>query len=146
MNEIRFDYRKENPAAFEALIQVEEAIANSSLPAKLKHLIKLRVSQINGCEFCIDMHLKEARKDGESQDRLDKLVVWSEVGLFSSSEKAALEWAEALTTRGSASDLDSIYYKLAEQFDANQIANLSLAIAMINQWNRLQISCAHKRF
>ncbi len=146
MKEVRFDYMQENPAAFQALVQVEQAIANSSLPAKIKHLVKLRVSQINGCELCVDMHLKEARKDGETQERLDKLVVWSEVDLFSSGEKAALEWAEALTTRGSHSDLDTIYYKLAEHFDANQIANLSLAISMINQWNRLQISSAHKRF
>ncbi|WP_051085255.1 carboxymuconolactone decarboxylase family protein [Hahella ganghwensis] len=146
MKEKRFDYMQENPAAFEGLLQIEAAIGASNLPPLLKHLIKLRVSQINGCEFCVDMHLKEARKDGEQQERLDKLVVWKEVDIFTDAEKAALEWAEALTTKGSHPDLNTLFYPLAEHFDANQIANLSLAIAMINLWNRLQISSLHRQF
>ena len=134
------------PAAVEALMTIENAVNTSALDPLLRHLVKLRVSQINGCAFCVAMHLKEARDDGETEKRLDHVVVWSHTDLFSPAEKAGLAWAEALTTQGNGADLDALCADLQGHFTAEQIDALTLAIVMINNWNRLQIANHNARF
>ena len=142
----RFDLTKTAPDAFKAFLHIEEIVKQSKFDPMLKHLVKLRVSQINGCAFCVDMHIREARADGEDQKRLDQLVVWQHVGLFSPAEKAAFAWAEALTTKGAASALDPLHAALQAYFDDDDIALLTLVVVMINNWNRLQIAAGYSAF
>ncbi len=125
---------------FGKLGALHEEMAEKGLSPKLSHLIELRVSQINGCAFCIDMHVTAARKEGETSERLDRLVVWRQVDLFSPSEKAALAWAEALTHLEPRTDFASARAELRQHFDEDIIVLISIDVAMINLWNRLQIS------
>lgn len=136
----RIDIVRSTPAALEAFGSVEALLDASKLDGLLRHLVKLRVSQINGCAYCVGMHTKEAREDGESNDRLDHLVVWRQVALYSDAEKAALAWAEALTTRGEGADLGALHGALAQHFSSDEIDLLMLVVVMINTWNRLQIA------
>lgn len=136
----RINIIKSTPAALEAFGSVEALLDASKLNGLLRHLVKLRVSQINGCAYCVSMHTKEARADGESNERLDHLVVWRQVDLYSDAEKAALAWAEALTTRGEGADLDVLHGALAQHFSSDEIDLLMLVVVMINTWNRLQIA------
>lgn len=134
------------PQAIEALTKVETLLHESDLDPLLRHFVKLRVSQINGCAFCVDMHIREARGDGETAQRIDMVVVWQNTDLFSAAEKAALAWAEALTTRGQDADLDTLHRALREHFREEQVDALTLVVVMINNWNRLQIANHNKRF
>ena len=124
------------PAAIEAFMKVEAVLGESDLDPLLRHLVKLRVSQINGCAFCVDMHIREAREDGETAQRIDMVVVWQNTDLFSPAEKCALAWAEALTTHGTGADLNALYRALLEHFSVKQVDALTLVIVMINNWNR----------
>ncbi len=130
---------KTTAAGSAELAKVEGIIADSHLPAGIKHLVKLRVSQINGCVYCVGMHNKEARDDGEIQDRLDHLVVWRQCGKFSEPEMAALAWAEALTLHGPET-LEHLHDELERHFDHDTVGALTLSVVMINAWNRLAIS------
>lgn len=134
-----FDYQQQIPAVIQALRGAEAATAEGIDPL-LRHLVKLRASQINGCAFCVKMHLAEARRDGETQERLDRLVVWEQVDDFSAREKAALAWTEALTYLDRGADHAAVKARLAEQFSDPEIATLTAAIAMINMWNRLMVA------
>ena len=142
----RFDLIKAVPDAYKAFVQVEDLVKASDFDPILKHLIKLRVSQINGCAYCVRMHTAEAREDNETQERLDHLPVWQHVDLFTGAEKAALAWAEALTTKGHADNLNELHSELENHFDHNNIALLSLVTIMINSWNRLKISAEYDFF
>jgi AhpD family alkylhydroperoxidase len=135
-----FDYQHQIPDVIAPLVAAEKAIAGSGLDARLRHLVKLRASQINGCAFCVKMHLAEARQDGETQERLDRLVVWPHVGDFSEREKAALAWTEAFTYLDRGADHGAVKQRLAEHFSDAEIAALTAAIAMINLWNRLMVA------
>lgn len=135
-----FDYQQQIPQILKAMIATEQAIAAGGLNPKLRHLVKLRASQINGCAFCVKMHLAEARKDGETQERLDRLVVWRHVDDFSEAEKAALAWTEALTLLDSTADHTALKQRLARSFSDQEIAVLTATIAKINLWNRLQVA------
>lgn len=135
-----FDYQRQIPEILKAMIASEQAIAASGLDPKLRHLVKLRASQVNGCAFCVKMHLGEARKDGETQERLDRLVVWRHVDDFSEREKAALAWTEALTSLDAAADHGAEKRRLAEHFPDSEIAALTAQIGMINLWNRLMVA------
>jgi len=126
----------------EAFGGIEQALDASGLDAGLRHLVKLRASQINRCAFCIDMHTREARDDGETSARLDRIVVWRDVADFSPRERAALAWTEAMTVLEPRADFEAVHADLAEHFSAVEIGHLSVAIAMINVWNR-QIGRAH---
>lgn len=126
--------------ALQALAGVEDILAHSTLDPLLRHLIKLRASQINGCAFCVTMHLAEAREDGESEERLDHLVVWREVAFFSAAERAALAWTEALTRLDAPADLGRLHEALSRHFGEAEIAALTTAIGMINLWNRLMVA------
>jgi AhpD family alkylhydroperoxidase len=128
------------PAVYQAFVAAEEAVAGSGLDKTLKHLIKLRASQINGCAFCVKMHVKEARADGETNDRLDRLVVWRHVSDFTVAEKAALAWTEALTQLDPHADLAPLRGQLREHFSDAEASAITSAVGMINLWNRLQVS------
>ncbi len=128
------------PKALGAFESIEQMFADCPVDPLLRHLVKLRVSQINGCAFCVNMHTGEARDDNETETRLDHLVVWRNTDLFSAAEKAALAWSEALTVQGSGADLARLHADLVEHFSQEQIDYLTLIIVMINTWNRLQVS------
>lgn len=123
-----------------ALNAVEAALAKRGLDAGLRHLVKLRTSQINGCGFCVKMHSREAREDGETSERIDRLVVWRHVDDFTPRERAAFAWTEALTGLDKATDFDALRTGLRGHFTDNEITTLTAAVAMINLWNRIQIS------
>lgn len=127
------------PEGAKAMIAVEATIEKSGLEHSLLELVRLRTSQINGCAFCIHMHVKDALKKGESDIRIHLLDGWRESPLFTDRERAALNWTEALTriTKTHAPDAD--YALLQSQFDDNEIAWLTLLIGSINLWNRVQI-------
>lgn len=133
-------YQSEAPHVFELLFGVEQELAASGIDAQLRHLVKLRASQINQCAHCVKMHTAEARRDGETNDRLDRLVVWAHVADFTAAEKAALAWTEALTVVDPRTDYATLRAGLREHFSAAEIAALTVSIAMINLWNRIQVS------
>lgn len=134
-----FDYRQQIPEVIKALIAAETETAKGMAPL-LRHLVKLRASQINGCAFCVKMHLAEARQDGETQDRLDRVVVWAQVDDFDAREKAALAWTEALTYLDRGADHTDLKRRLAQHFSDPEIAALTACIALINLWNRLMLA------
>ncbi|UJR87037.1 carboxymuconolactone decarboxylase family protein [Sandaracinus amylolyticus] len=137
-NDIRFD--KEIPAVLTALGAVHHAIDERPLERKLHHLVVLRASQINGCAFCVRMHTREAREDGETNERLDRLVVWRHSSEFSERERAALAWTEALTRLDHETDYATLRTQLRASFSDAEIAALTATVGMINLWNRLQVS------
>jgi AhpD family alkylhydroperoxidase len=128
------------PEIYKAFVAAEGAVVASGLPAGLIHLVKLRASQINDCAFCVKMHSKEARDDGETNERLDRLTVWRHVSDFTAAEKAALAWTEALTRLPTAADLAPLRAALRDHFDDRQASALTACVAMINLWNRLGVS------
>ena len=136
----RINYSKADPKALQLLLAVEAHIGTSSLEPKLLHLVKMRASQINGCAFCLDMHSKDARADGETEQRLYSLDAWEEAPYYSERERAALEWTEAITLLSNGHVPDSIYERVRPHFNEAEIAALTLAIAMINSWNRLNVA------
>jgi len=123
-----------------ALQAVENAIGARGIDPMLRHLVKLRASQINGCGFCVKMHTREAREDGETNDRLDRLVVWRHVNDFTPDEKAALAWTEALTELPKDADFAALRQSLRAHFSDPEITTLTAMAGMINLWNRVQIS------
>jgi len=120
-----------------ALLSLSKAAMASGLEVGLLHLVKIRVSQLNGCGFCLHMHNAEARRDGEKQERIDILPAWREVPYFTERERAALGWAEALTLIAQHTVSDDLYDQVASQFNATEMANLTAAIIEINSWNRI---------
>lgn len=136
---MRLNYGVVAPEAIKAMMGMEQAVKDLGLEPGLFHLIKLRASQINGCAFCINMHSREARADGESQQRLDLLSVWRETNFFNEREKAALAWTEALTLIADTNAPDTDYEALAAVFDERERVAITLAIAAINGWNRFAV-------
>ena len=134
------NYYKAIPATFGALEKVHQAIDAHGLDRTIHHLVQLRASQINACAYCIKMHTKEARDDGETSERLERLVVWDQVSDFSAKERAALAWTEALTQLDRKADHGPLRATLREHFSDEEISALTATIAMINLWNRIQIS------
>jgi AhpD family alkylhydroperoxidase len=127
------------PQGVAALVGVEKYLQASGLDPRLVALVKTRVSQINGCTYCLHMHTEEARKHGESETRLYLLDGWHESTLYSERERAALAWAEALTHIARTHAPDDVYDQARRHFSEKEMADLSIAIAMINAWNRLSI-------
>lgn len=136
----RANYQKLAPASTNALFALEKTMAESPLDHGIINLVKIRVSQLNGCLFCLDMHMKEARRRDERELRLHHLPLWRESSLFSAKEKAALEWAELLTQPDAHGVEDEDYEALVAHFDEKEIADLTFAVAIINTWNRLGIA------
>ena len=122
------------------MLDLEAAVHRGGLEASLVELVKMRVSQINGCGYCLDMHSKDARAAGETEQRLYLLSAWREAPFYSARERAALEWAEAVT-RVADNDLpDALYARVREEFDEKGMVELTLAIIAINGWNRMAIA------
>ena len=135
----RLDYAKISPDLTKAYYAFSMATKAGGLDKTILHLIDLRASQLNGCAFCVDMHVKEAKIHGERELRLHHVAVWRESPLFSARERAALEWTEALTQLPPHGVSDAIYDAVRAQFDEKEIAALSFAVMAINGWNRLSI-------
>lgn len=137
----RLNYPKVAPHVFQAMLGVEKAVIASGLEKPLLELIKLRVSQINGCAFCIDMHSRDAKKAGETDQRLHLLNAWHEAeDIYTPRESAALRWTEALTRLSSGHVTDEDFAAVSAEFSEVEVANLTLAIVAINGWNRFGVS------
>lgn len=136
----RLAFRHLIPKPLMLMMDVEAEIAQSSLEPRLLHLVKMRASQINGCAYCLDMHSKDARADGESEQRLYALDAWSEAPFFDKHERAALLWTEAVTRVSEDHVPDRVYEAVRGEFNDRELACLTLAIAMINAWNRLNVA------
>ena len=136
----RINYVQVAPDAFKAMRGLEEYVASSGLEKSLYELVKTRASQINGCAYCLDMHTKDARKAGETEQRLYALSAWRETPFYTERERAALEWTEALTLISDTDVPDALYENVRKQFSESEIVALSMAIIAINGWNRLAIS------
>ena len=135
----RLDPIKASPEAVKAMLALEAFVQRCGLDAKLIHLVKTRASQINGCAFCLDMHTREARAAGETEQRLYLLPAWRESPLYTQRERAALAWTEALTLIAETHAPDDVYEAARAQFSEADLVNLSMLIVAINGWNRLAI-------
>jgi AhpD family alkylhydroperoxidase len=127
-------------AVAKAMYGLEGPLRNSGLDPALRGLIKVRASQINGCAYCIDMHTKDARAQGETEQRLYGLSVWRETPFYTDRERAALEWTEQLTLIAGRGVPDDLYARMREHFSEAELVNLTLAVVQINAWNRFAIS------
>jgi AhpD family alkylhydroperoxidase len=136
----RMDFFRATPETIDALVQLEKKVQSSGLEQSLIELVKTRASQINGCAFCINMHTQDARKHGETEQRLYLLNAWREAPLYSERERAALAWTEALTLISETHAPDDVYEQVRAQFSEAETVNLTMLIATINAWNRLAIS------
>lgn len=136
----RVNYAKAFPEGVHAVLGVENAIRASGLEASLLELVKMRSSQLNGCAYCIDMHSKDARAAGETEQRLYALDAWRETPFFTSRERAALAWTEAVTNIQQGHAPDSVYDEVRREFNEAELVKLTLAIAQINTWNRIAIA------
>lgn len=132
----RLNYFAQFPQAFSKLTELSLLSGNTSIDKKLLHLVKIRASQINSCGFCVDMHTKEAKISGERDLRLFHLTVWDESPLFTPKEKAALLWTELVTKLSNGAISDENYHKVKEHFSDTEMTELTMAIAVINAWNR----------
>lgn len=144
MKHPHIDYASLAPEAFQHLLRLSGQLHKGPLGSKLVELVSLRVSQINGCVFCIDMHSNALRKAGMSQRKLDTLAAWWESPLFEARERAALRWAEALTDIGHARVPEGVYEAVLERFSEREVAELAFTVAMINSWNILSVGL-HKQ-
>ncbi|MCL6282211.1 carboxymuconolactone decarboxylase family protein [Ruegeria sp. 2012CJ41-6] len=138
--EPRLNYWATAPDLTKAFVALNDTIEGSGLEKSLMHLVKLRASQINGCAFCIDMHTREARADGETEQRLYLVSAWHDSFLFSDRERAALAWTEALTKLGDHAPDDALFAATQTQFPEDEIVKLTAVITMINTWNRLSVA------
>ena len=140
MSSARLQANEIAPVGMAALANVESYIAKSGLDRSLVHLVKMRASQINGCAFCLDMHSRDARRHGETEQRLYLLNAWAESSLYTPRERAALAWTDALTRIAETHAPDAVYEALRAQFSDKEIVDLTILIVQINLWNRLSIS------
>ena len=136
----RFDHYKADPTSIQAMLALEKHVSSTTLDHGLRELIKLRASQINGCAFCVDMHSKDLRKHGETEQRLYLLSVWRESPLFTDAERAALAWTEAVTRVADTGVPDDVYEEFARHFTEQERVQITLLIGAINIWNRLAVS------
>ncbi|HTM31452.1 MAG TPA: carboxymuconolactone decarboxylase family protein [Vicinamibacterales bacterium] len=138
--EARIDLKHVNPGIMHAMLGLERQVHKAGLDSKLLDLVRMRASQINGCAYCLDMHSKDARANGESEQRLYGLEAWRETPYYSARERAALEWTEALTLVSETHVPDEVYERVRQQFSEDELAHLSLAVVAINGWNRLNVA------
>jgi AhpD family alkylhydroperoxidase len=138
--EPRVNFYQASPKLVEAMRSLEHAINQSGIEASLRELVKNRASQINGCAYCIDMHTKDARAAGESEQRLYALNAWRETPFFSERERAALEWTEAVTLISNGHVPDDVFFRVRQFFSEQELVNLTFVITSINSWNRLAIA------
>jgi len=136
---MRFNIAKDTPQLYASLLALNAAIAESGADARLVHLVKVRVSQINGCAFCVGMHVKEAIDDAVEQNLINLLPVWRETSVFNARERAALSWAEALTLLAGTGVSDDDYNAAHAELSEQELAALTVAIGTMNLWNRIGV-------
>ncbi len=136
----RLVYGKVAPEAARAMGELEHYVAECGLERSLLELVKVRASQINGCAYCIDMHWKDARAAGETEQRLYSLSAWHETPFYTGRERAALRWTEVLTRLSQEDVSDDVYEEARQHFSEEELVNLTMAVIAINGWNRLVIS------
>lgn len=136
----RLDYSKAAPEGVEILRQLEHYLKKAGLEPDLMELVKLRASQINGCAYCIDMHTKDARSHGESEQRLYGVSAWRETPFYSERERAALAWTESVTRISESQVPEEFFQQVKQHFTEKELVDLTLAVIAINSWNRLAIS------
>jgi AhpD family alkylhydroperoxidase len=136
----RLDYQHAAPRALRAIMGLELYVRDCGLEHPLLELIKIRASQINGCAYCLDMHTKDARAAGETEQRIYLLSAWRDAPFYTPRERAALEWSEAVTQIGHGGVPDELYLRARERFSESELVDLTMAIITINGWNRLAIA------
>ena len=136
----RLEYSKVAPGTLKAMMGLETYVRHCGLETSLLELVKVRSSQINGCAYCVDMHTKDARAEGETEQRLYAVAVWREAPFFTDRERAALAWTEAVTLIGQTGAPDDVYQQVRKYFSEEETVNLTMAIVTINGWNRLAVS------
>ena len=136
----RIDLMQVSSGVIQAMLGLERQVRQAGFDSRLIDLVRMRASQINGCAYCLDMHSKDARASGETEQRLYGLDAWRETPYYSARERAALEWTEALTLVSETRVPDDVYGRVREQFPEDELAHLSLAIVSINGWNRLNVA------
>jgi AhpD family alkylhydroperoxidase len=136
----RIDLMRVTPGIIQAMLGLERQVRKSGLDSTLLDLVRLRASQLNGCAYCLDMHSKDARANGETEQRLHGLVAWREAPYYTARERAALEWTEALTLVSETHVPDDVYERVRTQFTEDELVHLSLAVVAINGWNRLNVA------
>ena len=138
--EPRIDYRQVSPGALGAMYGLEQYARNSGLEHSLLELVKMRASIMNGCAYCVDMHSKDARAAGETEQRLYAVPVWRETPFFTPRERAALAWTESVTDLGRTGVPDDVFQEARQHFSEEEMVNLTMAVVAINGWNRLAVS------
>lgn len=136
----RFNYFKAAPGVYKAMLGLGAYLQDCGLEESLMNLVHFRASQINGCAYCLDMHSKDLRTAGETEQRLYSLEAWRECPYYTDRERAALEWTESLTLLTDGHVPDEVYERVRKQFDEKELADLSLAVVAINGWNRLNVA------
>ena len=136
----RINYLRVSPRAMQAMMGLQNYVNESGLEHSLLELVKMRASQINGCAFCLDMHSKDARAAGETEQRLYMLSAWREAPIYSERERAALEWTEALTFLRDEHVPDAVFAAVREHFSEEELVSLSLAVVAITGWNQLNVA------
>jgi AhpD family alkylhydroperoxidase len=138
--EPRIDPTQVSPKAYQAMYGLESYVRRCGLDPILLELVKMRASQLNGCAYCLDMHSKDARAHGETEQRLYTLTAWRETPFFTDRERAALAWTEAVTLVGETHVPDDVFEEARRHFSDEELVNLTMAIVAINGWNRLSIA------
>ena len=136
----RLDYQAAFPEGVQAMLHLEAVIRKSGLELPLLELVKTRASQLNGCAFCLDMHTKDARAEGETEQRLYALNAWREAPFYSDRERAALGWTEAITNIQQGHASDEAYSEARRHFSEQELVKLTFAVNQINAWNRIAIA------
>jgi len=136
----RIDTHSISPSAYKAMHGLQSYVDATSLEPSLRELVNIRASQINACAFCLHMHMRDARKAGESQERLDLVAAWRETPTFSARERAALAWTEAVTQVADTHVPVDVYDMVQAEFSEQEIVDLTMAVVTINSWNRLMVS------
>lgn len=137
---VRINYGSKAPKAMHAMLALEKHIHESGLEESLIELVKLRASYINGCAYCVDMHSKDARAEGETEQRIYAVPVWHETPFFTPRERAALAWTEAVTLIADGGVPDELYEEARQHFEEAELVELTMAVIAINGWNRLAIT------
>jgi AhpD family alkylhydroperoxidase len=137
---MRVDYQKQSPELFKKFVEFNMTFGHSSIEESIRELVELRVSQINGCAFCVDMHVKRATIHGERALRLHHVAIWRESNLFAPRERACLAWAEVLTQIPAQGVADEIYERVRMQLSEKEISDLTFSVMAINAWNRVNVA------
>lgn len=135
----RIDYQKQSPELFKKFVEFSFALKNSAIEESIRDLVDIRASQINGCAFCLDMHVKEATQHGERPLRLHHVAAWRESTLFSPRERAALAWTEVLTQLPAHGVPDDVYDRVRSQLSEKEVSDLTFLVMSINAWNRINV-------